>query len=128
MANPKEMLSTIIRTGTLSAREREAFEGMWDQWHRCRKLSNKQRAWVESVYYKQKMDKVGSRPPPKRSPKVGFIRDPKATVIKRASSMEQFKGVCPDVEPGSPLYKRVDEFFSSGGQIFEVRPSPFPER
>ena len=57
MASDRDVLSALIRIGQLTRQEREAFEGMWDQVDGRRgKLSPRQRAWAEKVYYAQKLD------------------------------------------------------------------------
>jgi hypothetical protein len=118
----KQMLEVILKTATLSARDRETFEGMWDAVHRYGGLSKRQVSWIEDVYYKQKLAEPG-RPAPKRSRKVGFIVDPTVSEIKRAHTMAHFESVCPQIVKDSALYKRVEAFFKSGGELFELRPS-----
>jgi len=124
----KEMLATLLKSATLTARDRETFEGMWDAVHRYGGLSRKQTAWIEDVYYKQKLNETGKAVAKKRSPKVGFILDPKATTLKKARSIDQFQALCPEVLKDSPLYKKVVLFFKSGGEVFELRPSSVPPK
>jgi len=128
MASPKEMLSALIRHGKITAQEREAFESMWDQIHRTRgKLSHKQNAWVEKVFYKQGLDKSQPLPPKeKRSPKVGFAYDTEAKRTVAATNMKAFEAICPNVEKDSPFYLRVKKFFENGGERFELRAGPKP--
>ena len=121
------MLSTLLRIGQLTAMEREAFESMWDQIHRTRgKLSNKQSAWVERVFYKQQLDKPQERPAKERSPKVGYFYDPTIKRTVSASNMKQFEVICPHIVKGSPAYQRVEKFFKNGGQRFELRAGTKP--
>lgn len=117
----KEMLSKLLKAGTLTAKDRETFEGMWDAVHRYGGLSKRQMAWIEDVYYKQKFDEP-NRAAPKRSSKIGFIEDPGAQSVKRAISMANFQIRFPEYKRGTPIYRRVEAFFRAGGEVFEVRP------
>lgn len=112
----KTMLERVLTTATLSAKEREAFEGMWDWAHRSG-LSNKQKAWVEEVYYKQQLDRP--KPAPQRAKKTGFINADVQT-IKRARSLDHFLELCP--EASEAVKTRVEKFFKSGGEVIEIRP------
>ncbi len=120
--SPKKMLEELLKTATLTAKEREAFEGMWDAVHRYGHLSRKQAGWIEEVYYKKDLTKT-IRPAPKRSPKLGFITDPTATKIVRMRSLDSVKILCPNIKPDSAQFRAIAEFFKSGGEVFEVRPS-----
>jgi hypothetical protein len=117
------MLSALIRIGKITNQEREAFESMWDQIHRTRgKLSHKQNAWVEKVYFKQGLDKNVARPAKEKpSPKIGFAYDAEAKRTVSASNMRQFETICPTVEKTSSFYLRVKKFFENGGVRFELR-------
>lgn len=53
---PLEMLTEVLRRANLSNRERESFEDMLDRVNRYHRCSDKQRAWIEKVYYGQKLD------------------------------------------------------------------------
>jgi hypothetical protein len=53
----KEMLAAVLQRGVLTERERESFTDMWDRIHRFNRCSDKQRAWVEKVYFAQKLDR-----------------------------------------------------------------------
>lgn len=121
------MLKALLTQGQLTAQEREAFESMWDQTHRTRKLSHKQMAWIEKVYFKQELDKPKARAAKTRTPKVGYIYDATAKRTTTACNMQQFREMCPHVEPGSALFKRVEAFFRNGGQRFELRPGVKPQ-
>ncbi len=123
MASPKDLLATLIKSGTLTSKEREVFEGMWDQLHRAGKLSNKQKAWIESVYYKQKLDTPRPAKKPKKAlPKVLFLRDEATTRVLRATSMAEFEVICKHIKKDTPRWKVVHDFFRDGGQLFELRP------
>lgn len=128
MASAKNMLKKLLTVGKLTAQEKEAFESMWDQVHRTGgKLSHKQNAWIEKVFYKQGLDKNVERPPKeKTSPKVGFIYDEKAKRTVSATNMKAFEAICPDVTKDSPLYQRVAKFFQNGGERFELRAGAKP--
>lgn len=123
MATPKDMLSKLIRFGKLTNQERLAFESMWDQVHRTRgKLSHKQNAWIEKVFFKQGLDKNEERPAKEKpGPKIGFIYDATAKRTVSATNMKAFETICPNVAKDSPLYKRVENFFRNGGEKFELR-------
>jgi hypothetical protein len=56
----KDMLAEVLRRGVLTARERESFTDMWDRIHRFKRCSDKQKAWIEKVYFAQKL----GEPPP----------------------------------------------------------------
>lgn len=129
MASNKEMLSALIRLGKLTHQEREAFESMWDQVHRTAgKLSNKQRSWVEKVYFAQKLDQPKTLTPREpRSPKVGFAYDEAIKRTVAAFNITQFETICPTVAKDSPFYGRVKKFFESGGERFELRAGKKPE-
>ena len=51
-----EMLSEVLRRAQLTPRERESFEDMLDRMHRYGRCTDKQRAWIEKVYFGQKLD------------------------------------------------------------------------
>jgi|SRR6478609_979965 len=121
----KQMLEKLLKIGTLTAKDREVFEGMWDAVHRYGGLSKKQIAWIESAYYKQKFDEPG-RVPQKRSSKIGFIIDPSVTSVKRAINMDYFQIHFPEYPKGTPVFKIAEKFFRGGGEIFEIRPSNSP--
>jgi hypothetical protein len=53
---PKEMLAEVMRRATLTDRERESFTDMWDRTHRYGRMTHRQKAWVEKVYFGQKLD------------------------------------------------------------------------
>lgn len=53
----KDMLAVVLRRGVLTERERESFTDMWDRIHRFNRCSDKQRAWIEKVYFGQKLDR-----------------------------------------------------------------------
>src|SRR5512142_3312207 len=117
---PRQMLETILKTATLSAKEREAFESMYDATFKFGKLSKRQLSWVEEVYYKQNLSAIG-RPPPKKSPKVAFIRDDATKGTLKAHNLEHFMRLRPSTEKGSPLYLKVQEIFKAVGLVFEIR-------
>lgn len=115
----RKMLETLLKAGTLTAKDRAAFEDMWDSLHRYGKLTQKQLAWVESAYYSMSKD---PSTPPKRSPKVGFIYSSKVSRLHRAINFQQFQVLCPEATSDTPLYRKVKAFFLSGGEMFEIRP------
>jgi len=53
----KQMLAEILRRAVLTERERESFEDMYDRIHRFNRCSNAQQAWIEKVYFGQKLDR-----------------------------------------------------------------------
>jgi hypothetical protein len=52
----KDMLAVVLRRAELNQRERESFTDMWDRIHRFNRCSDKQKAWIEKVYFGQKLD------------------------------------------------------------------------
>src|ERR1700743_2249400 len=110
----KAMLEKLLKVGTLTAKDREIFEGMWDAVHRYGGLSKKQIAWVESAYYKQKFDEPG-KVPEKRSKKIGFVIDPKVTAVKRAINFDHFQVTFKEYPKGTAVYKVAEKFFRAGG-------------
>lgn len=53
----KQMLAVILRRAVLTQRERESFEDMYDRIHRFNRCSDRQAAWIEKVYFGQKLDR-----------------------------------------------------------------------
>jgi hypothetical protein len=62
----KEMLAEVIRRAVLKPREKEDLVDLWDRMHRYGKVSDKQKAWVEKVFFEKKLDR--------ETPAVGTIR------------------------------------------------------
>lgn len=116
----KDMLKAVLTTATLTAKDREVMEGMWDQCHRG-KLSHKQFAWVQDIYFKQQLDRPG-REPPKRAIKVMVLKGKVPKVLK-ARSVEVALKLLPGLDPESPLGKKIAEHFASGGEVLEIRPA-----
>lgn len=54
----KDMLAEVIRRAVLKPREKEDFIDLWDCIHRFNRVSDRQKAWIEKVYYGQKLDQV----------------------------------------------------------------------
>jgi hypothetical protein len=54
---PTEMLGVILRRAELTPRERESFEDMFDRLNRFKRCSDRQKAWIEKVFYDQKLDR-----------------------------------------------------------------------
>lgn len=52
----KDMLAEVIRRAVLKPREKEDFVDLWDCIHRFNKVSDRQKAWIEKVYFGQKLD------------------------------------------------------------------------
>ena len=116
----KKMLEKLLTAGTLPAKDREAFESMWDAVHKYGKLTGRQLAWVESSYFA--LEK--SKGPPVKSPKVGFVTSTAGLPLRRAFNFKHFLELCPKASP--ELQKTVKRFFGSGGEIFEIRPKDRP--
>jgi hypothetical protein len=66
MATAKEMLSAVLQRAELNPRERESFEDMWDRINRYDRCSEKQKAWIEKVYFAQKLDRTAIAIPVRR--------------------------------------------------------------
>ncbi len=120
MSAIKEMLSAVMQRAALKPGERQAFEDMWDALHRYGKLSPKQKAWIEKVYFDQKLDNANVRPQAKKT--VGFLEDPKFHRAIRLETMEEFENQCPHIEKDGPLWKRVESFLQKGNNVIELRP------
>src|SRR5262245_14859946 len=56
----KDKLAAVLQRAVLTASEREGLESVWDQMGRSGKASHKQKAWIERVYYGQKLDRPSS--------------------------------------------------------------------
>lgn len=131
MATTKQMLEAILRyghTGKIPKQELSAMEDMWDAVHRYGGLSNKQRAWVETVYFKHKLDKPETLPSAQKtvSKNVGFIEDVRFQTPIRIGTLAEFEKLCPHIEKGSTLWKRVASFLKDAGHVVELRP-PLPK-
>jgi hypothetical protein len=50
-----DMLAEVLRRAVLTERERESFTDMWDRISRYKRCSDKQAAWIEKVYFGQKL-------------------------------------------------------------------------
>lgn len=112
------MLEKLLTAGTLTARERELFESIWDAVHRYGKLSVKQVSVVETAFYK-----LEARPktvPKQRSGRRANYISSSVTKPRYVRSLEQFKQVCPEA-PEAAL-KKIDTFFKTGGEAIEVIP------
>lgn len=118
---PKKMLERILKTATLSAPEREAMEGMWDAIHRYGRLSGKQIAWVEKLFYAIDQEALKQNPAV-RAKKTGFINDQTVGRVHKVGSIKQFEATCPHIIKGSKQYQKVSIFFKTGGEILEIRP------
>jgi hypothetical protein len=116
----KEKLRRLLTRGNLTAKERAAFEDMWDAVHRYGKLSSKQKAWIERVYFGQGLD---------RSDHVQRAKAPKTLVcyakVKRplrATSLKAARELLPKMEKGSNLDNRIKDHFEAGGEFFVLKP------
>lgn len=105
----RQMLEGILK-GVITAREREAFEAMWDALHRFGALSPKQTAWIEKVYYKL----------PKDKPKSASFKSADVTTRVRAHSFDQFKKLCPSATKSE--LDRVKKFFAVNEGFITVSP------
>lgn len=139
MSKVKEQLSTLLKKGQLKAHEREAFEGMWDAVHRYGKLSPKQRAWIERVYYGQNLDRsnaskpqgpkrtqsgtqyIGAVQPPKTA-RIGYINHSGTRETLMVTNMTMLRELCPGIKPGSKQYQKIEAFFRNGGEVLKIKP------
>lgn len=115
----KDMLEKLLKAGTLTAKEREMFESMWDAVHRYGKLSFKQNAVIEAAFYKLD-DSRGKAVAPVRSGRRANYISPSVTSPQRVRSLEAFKKLCP--EAGEQQLRKIMAFFKTGGEVIEVRP------
>lgn len=119
--SPKKMLETILKTATLSAKDREIFEGMWDSIHRYGGLSRRQESWIEDVFYKIDQEAL-KKNPVARAKKTGFINDQTVRRVHKVVSLAMFEAVCPHIIKGTKQYQKVSIFFKTGGEVLEIRP------
>lgn len=143
VSNAKQQLAAILRRAKLKRQEQEAFEHMWDALHRYGRLSDKQKAWIEKVYFEQKLDRdvpVQAEPAKKASQsgthrlmgvksetaqkaaRVGYINYPGIQSQALITNMDTLHQLCPRIRPGSPQYKRIKAFFDNGGVVLKVKP------
>jgi hypothetical protein len=54
----KEMLAEVIRRAVLKPREKEDLVDLWDRIHRYGRVSDRQKAWVEKVFFEHKLDRT----------------------------------------------------------------------
>lgn len=60
---PMGMLADVLRRAVLTRSERESFEDMWDRLSRSKKgPSHAQKAWIERIYFGQKLDRPPESP------------------------------------------------------------------
>lgn len=109
------MLETLLKTATLSAKDREVFEGMYDAAFRYGGLSKKQVAWIESIYYK--LPKISEKV---QGPKTGNFKSSCVTQQRTVRSVDQFKALCTDASEDA--LKKVRKFFREGGEVIKVSP------
>lgn len=147
-ARVKNMLSSLIQHGQqghLKRSELEAFEDIWDKYHRYGRLTAPQQAWVEKVYFEQKLDRPASqrppptlqRPGPKKTPsgtflgvqaqgkipRIGYINHAGVTDTLMITNMAMLRELCPDIKPGSVQHQKISAFFRSGGEVLKIKPA-----
>jgi len=141
MASPKELLSTLLQKGKLDPKEKEAFENMWDALHRYGRLTQKQKAWAEKVYYTQELDRPNQPPINERRPvrrvtqsgtfvgvgaakssRIGYINHSGTREVILITNFSMLKELCPDIKPGSKQYQKIEAFFRDGGQVLKIKP------
>jgi len=118
------MLEVVLTRATLSARERETLEGMWDAAHRYGGLSRKQTSWIEDIYYK--IPKQDPKVPHQRVKRKGSVNSSSVKMPQVVRTFERFKLICPDASP--TVLQRVEAFFKSGGEILRVLPASDPPK
>ncbi len=115
----KDMLQKLLTTGTLTAREREMFESMWDAVHRYGRLSPKQNGVIETAFYKLDAGR-GKTVAPVRSGRRANYLSPSVKVPQKVRSLEAFKKLCPEADEAQ--LRKIMVFFKTGGEVIEVRP------
>lgn len=114
---PRQMLEAILK-GATPAKDKVVFEEMWDALNRYGKLSRKQIAWIESVYYKLPKD-IASK-----SGKTGKFVSSDVSREVPVRTIEYFRKVCPNASPSE--ISRIEKFFSAGGVMVKVIPKEGP--
>jgi hypothetical protein len=109
---PKQMLEAILK-GAIPAKDRQVFEDMWDAIHRYGKLSKKQVAWIERVFYKLPQDKP-------KTGKAASYKSSDVTTSVKVRNFAQFKNTCPSASKAE--LERVKKFFEVGGALINVTP------
>lgn len=112
---PKEMLASVLKRANLNASQREALEDIWDKLHRYGRLTPRQNAWVEKVYFDQKLDKEGPK-----MPRSASITHPSIKREVSVTSVAMLKRECSGVD-GRRL-KQAELFFQGGGSVLKVKP------
>jgi len=116
------MLSAVIQRGKLKRSEREAFEDIWDRIHRYGRATPKQKAWIERVYFDQKLDRFKSKPPSESMPRSGYITHSGVSKMVIVTSEQQLRDVCPFIPAGSKTFDKVKLFFDRGGEVLKIKP------
>ena len=125
---PKKMLEEILKRAELKPQQREMFEDMWDRAHRYKRLSRKQGAVIEKVYFGQKLDRdpapdTGTPKPKAGAARTGTVKYEGLDVEKRVTNMDQLTLTCPNIKPGSKQHRKIAQFFREGGQVIKVIPA-----
>lgn len=92
---------------------------MYDRSASGRRLTYKQKAWIEKVYYGQKLDRQGDG----GSQRVAKLRYPGLKKEALVTTIEQFQKVCPGILQSSDQFKKIARFFRSGGEVLHLTPS-----
>lgn len=144
----RDMLEAILQRARITPSEREAFEDIWDKYHRYGRLTSKQQAWAERVYFGQKLDRAINNtptpPPPSngfrksktaesavrhrytskaaRQSRVAYINHPGTTTTLMVTNLDMLKTICPDIKSGSKQYRKIESFFRGGGEVLKIKP------
>lgn len=118
---PKQMLEAILTKAELKPHEREMYEDIWDKLHRYKRVSRKQGAIIEKVYYGQKLGQDRSKKPTVLGPVASLVYkgiDKEVSV----TNLDQLLKVCPKIKPGSKQHAKIADFFRKGGTVVRVKP------
>lgn len=114
----KEMLAEVIRRAVLKPREKEDLVDLWDRSHRFGGMSDRQKAWVERVFYEQKLDRAATAANVRRRVVVPtWQKERRGGYVDTTSSPEAFDP--PGAEP-APSVRLVPSVTSTAR---EARPS-----
>lgn len=142
------MLSEVLKRAKLTQQEKTALEDIWDKLHRHGSLTTKQKAWVERVYFGQKLDRAPAKGVPAaakgipakpfdrkksgtflgaaaqaRQHRIGYINWSGTQQVLLITNMSTLRELCPTIKPGSKQYQKIELFFKNGGEVLKIKPA-----
>jgi hypothetical protein len=112
----KQKLDAILRQTDLTPKERELYTSIWDAFHRYKRITHKQSAVIDKIFFGKNLDKATV------AKKVGAIRVPGVTAGFTVVTLSQFKAKCPQAEGNKCMMSKVLAFFEGGGTQLQVSP------